>query len=151
MNKDMRHYIQDNMLFENNEEEMDLDEMFEFASSMDESDDVIDEDDLYEMDELSEDQLFEDEAQHEDTMTDEELKVESLKIATNIAKLMSDVTTEDIISIADKVSGFIRDHKIGSDAGSETEDNTNEEDLGLDDFPSLENDEESEENDEDKE
>ena len=65
--------------------------------------------------ELQEDIHNEDEASEPKPMTDEELKIESLKIATNIAKLMSDVTTDDIITIADKVSGFIRDHQIGSD------------------------------------
>ena len=64
------------------------------------------------------DELFEDdvnESAEDKKMTEEELKIESLKIATNIAKLMSDVTTDDIITIADKVSGFIRDHQIGSE------------------------------------
>ena len=68
--------------------------------------------------ELQEDELFEDdvnESTEDKKMTEEELKIESLKIATNIAKLMSDVTTDDIITIADKVSGFIRDHQIGSE------------------------------------
>jgi len=67
---------------------------------------------------LTEDELFEDdvnESAEDKKMTEEELKIESLKIATNIAKLMSDVTTDDIITIADKVSGFIRDHQIGSE------------------------------------
>lgn len=68
--------------------------------------------------ELQEDELFEDDdnkSSEDKKMTEEELKIESLKIATNIAKLMSDVTTDDIITIADKVSGFIRDHQIGSE------------------------------------
>ena len=77
----------------------------------------LDEDNLFE-DLLTEDELFEDdvnESTEDKKMTEEELKIESLKIATNIAKLMSDVTTDDIITIADKVSGFIRDHQIGSE------------------------------------
>lgn len=77
----------------------------------------LDEDNLFE-DLLNEDELFEDdvnESAEDKKMTEEELKIESLKIATNIAKLMSDVTTDDIITIADKVSGFIRDHQIGSE------------------------------------
>ena len=77
----------------------------------------LDEDNLFE-DLLTEDELFEDgvnESAEDKKMTEEELKIESLKIATNIAKLMSDVTTDDIITIADKVSGFIRDHQIGSE------------------------------------
>ena len=74
---------------------------------------------LNEDDALLEDILNEDDDVNESAenkkMTEEELKIESLKIATNIAKLMSDVTTDDIITIADKVSGFIRDHQIGSE------------------------------------
>lgn len=74
--------------------------------------------DLNEDEALLEDILNEDdvnESAEDKKMTEEELKIESLKIATNIAKLMSDVTTDDIITIADKVSGFIRDHQIGSE------------------------------------
>ena len=50
-------------------------------------------------------------------MSDEELKIESLKIATNIGKLMSNVTTEDIVSIAETVAKFI---KGGDGASLET-------------------------------
>lgn len=50
-------------------------------------------------------------------MSDEDLKIESLKIATNIAKLMSNVTTEDIVSIAETVAKFI---KGGEGASLET-------------------------------
>ena len=39
--------------------------------------------------------------------------------ATNIAKLMSDVTPEDILSIANTVSDFIRNHEIGGDNSTE--------------------------------
>lgn len=56
--------------------------------------------------------LTEAEETADDKMTDEELKIESLKIATNIAKLMSDVTTDDILTIATKVSDFIRNHEV---------------------------------------
>jgi len=63
---------------------------------------------------LFEDELFED-TDNKEEMSDEELKVESLKIATNIAKLMSDVTPDDIISIASKVSDFIKNHEIASE------------------------------------
>ena len=50
-------------------------------------------------------------------MSDEDLKIESLKIATNIGKLMSNVTTEDIVSIAETVAKFI---KGGEGASLET-------------------------------
>lgn len=72
---------------------------------------------------LEEAELFEDEdpdaISDDELMTEEELKIESLKIATNIAKLMSDVTPEDILSIANTVSDFIRNHEIGGDNSTE--------------------------------
>lgn len=68
---------------------------------------------------LQEDALFEDDTQEQDEggMTDEELKVEALKIATNIGKLMSNVTPDDIVNIAETVAKFI---KGGSSASLET-------------------------------
>ena len=94
--------------------------------------------------EVLEDALLEDEVNETEdkTMTEEDLKIESLKIATNIAKLMSDVTTDDIITIADKVAGFIRDHSIGSDNSSNTEDSDIAQDLELPSENSEENSEE---------
>ena len=72
---------------------------------------------------LEEAELFEDEdpdaISDDEVMTEEELKIESLKIATNIAKLMSDVTPDDILSIANTVSDFIRNHEIGGDNSTE--------------------------------
>ena len=76
---------------------------------------------------LDEDAVFEDGATTatDDGMTDEELKIESLKIATNIGKLMSNVTTEDIVSIAETVAKFI---KGGEGASLETSnDNSSDE------------------------
>jgi len=93
-----------------------------------------------EMDALNEDDV--NEANEPKPMTEEELKIESLKIATNIAKLMSDVTTDDIITIADKVSGFIRDHQIGSEETKSEESSDIADELEL---PSDES-EEKEEN-----
>ena len=52
-------------------------------------------------------------------MSDEDLKVEALKIATNIAKLMSNVTAQDVVTIAGTVSDFIRNHEIGSAEASD--------------------------------
>ena len=67
---------------------------------------------------LDEEVVFEDGiTATDDGMTDEELKIESLKIATNIGKLMSNVTTEDIVSIAETVAKFI---KGGEGASLET-------------------------------
>ena len=47
-----------------------------------------------------------------DKMPDEELRIEALKRAIDIAKLMSNVTTEDVISIAAKVVDYIRNTQI---------------------------------------
>lgn len=89
---------------------------------------------LNESEELLEEELFEDSDDEEkkDVMSDEDLNIESLKIATNVAKLMSGVTTDDILEIAKKISGFIRNHEIGNAEGEESDEN-------LDDlFPSDE-------------
>ena len=58
-------------------------------------------------------ELVEAEGAATEGMSDEELKIESLKIATNI----SNVTTEDIVSIAETVAKFI---KGGEGASLET-------------------------------
>ena len=50
------------------------------------------------------------------SLTDEELKIESLKIATNIAKLLSDVTAQDIVTIAGTVSAFIKNYEVEGSA-----------------------------------
>lgn len=42
----------------------------------------------------------------------EDLRIESLKRAIDIAKLMSNVTTEDIIELAEKLVSFIKDKEI---------------------------------------
>lgn len=75
---------------------------------------------LYEADEFidMDDSLTEENAPANDaapkdkSLTDEELKIESLKIATNIAKLLSDVTAQDIVTIAGTVSAFIKNYEV---------------------------------------
>ena len=62
-------------------------------------------------------ELVEAEGAATEGMSDEDLKIESLKIATNIGQLMSNVTTEDIVSIAETVAKFI---KGGEGASLET-------------------------------
>lgn len=77
---------------------------------------------------LDEEAVFEDGVTAtDDGMTDEELKIESLKIATNIGKLMSNVTTEDIVSIAETVAKFI---KGGEGASLETTNDDSSSDNG---------------------
>lgn len=58
---------------------------------------------------LREEALFEEESnKKQEVLSDEDLKIESLKIATNIAKLMSNVTPEDIVNVAETVAKFIK-------------------------------------------
>lgn len=58
---------------------------------------------------LDEDMNINEEAPSTDSgMSDEDLKIESLKIATNIGKLMNNVTTDDIVKIAETVATFIK-------------------------------------------
>ena len=81
-------------------------------------------DDLQEevSDDLTEEELLTEDATDgvkDKKMSDEDLKVEALKIATNIAKLMSNVTAQDVVTIAGTVSDFIRNHEIGSAETSE--------------------------------
>lgn len=42
-------------------------------------------------------------------MADEEIKIKALNLSVNIAKLMSDVTTDDILGIASKIAVFIKE------------------------------------------
>lgn len=66
----------------------------------------------------------------DDGMSDEDLKIESLKIATNICKLMNNVLPEDIIEVAEKVAQFIKNGGELSVDSSNTSDN---EDFDTDD------------------
>lgn len=78
---------------------------------------------LFEEDELA--------TTNEKQLTDEELKVESLKIATSIAKLMTDVTPEDIINISKTVANFIKgdtDEPLEDLEGDDDADVTEDED-----------------------
>ena len=83
-------------------------------------------------------------------MSDEDLKIESLKIATNIGKLMSNVTTEDIVSIAETVAKFIKgSESLTLDNTDETESNEEanadtEEDFSTEDQSEEEKDSEKE-------
>lgn len=94
---------------------------------IDEDTDFIDED-LNEADEF----INEDDGDNapEPPMDEEKLRIESLKLATNIAKLMSDVTPDDIIKIANTVAGFIRNNNPESDLSPNVTDMNSEEDFG---------------------
>ena len=99
------------------------DKDFQKYNKLNEAEDFVDADDIEKeaddfqdaSEDLTEDVLTEEtSASVEKKMSDEDLKVEALKIATNIAKLMSNVTAQDVVTIAGTVSDFIRNHEIGS-------------------------------------
>ena len=100
---------------------------------------------LKERQSLQEDAMFEDEnAQDGVGMTDEELKIEALKIATNIGKLMSNVTTDDIVNIAETVAKFIKGGESASlETTTEESSEDNEEDFDTSDETTEESTEES--------
>lgn len=47
-----------------------------------------------------------------DKMSTEDLRIEALKRAIDIAKLMSNVTTQDVINIAAKIADYISNTQI---------------------------------------
>lgn len=104
------------------------DKDFQKYNKLNEAEDFVDADDIEKeaddfqdaSENLTEDILTEEtSAPVEKKMSDEDLKVEALKIATNIAKLMSNVTAQDVVTIAGTVSDFIRNHEIGSAEASD--------------------------------
>lgn len=48
----------------------------------------------------------------EKTIDEQELRIKALNLAINIAKLMSNVTTEDVIKIADDVLDYLQNTEI---------------------------------------
>lgn len=46
--------------------------------------------------------------QEDSKFSDEDIKIKALNQAINIAKLMSDITVEDVLEIADKVAKYIK-------------------------------------------
>ena len=60
-------------------------------------------------------------------MSEEDLKIESLKIATNICKLMNNVLPEDVVAVAEKVADFIKNGTCELAPDSTSEDETTEE------------------------
>lgn len=98
---------------------------------------------LKERESLQEDAIFEDDEQQDAGMTDEDIKIEALKIATNIAKLMSNVTTEDIVNIAETVAKFIKNSDTSSLETVENSENNTEENNDIDTEEDFETDDES--------
>ena len=100
--------------------------------------------------------LEEDTFDQNDGMSDEDLKIESLKIATNICKLMNDVLPEDIIEVAEKVAQFIKNGgdltvTTSSDSDDTSDDSTDDEITSdfEEDFDTDDNSDDTESNDED--
>ena len=63
----------------------------------------------------------EDDNQPDPPMDEEKLRIESVKLATNIAKLMSNVMPEDIINLAGHVASFIRNNNNKDLSGTPAE------------------------------
>ena len=105
----------------------------------------------------------------DEAMDEQQLHIESLKIATKIAKLFDQVTPSELLEISDKVYKFIQhqntsgewdptygfdtDENSGSADEEETPEDVEAEDFDLDDVEDITPDEEAEENkdEEDKE
>lgn len=47
-------------------------------------------------------------------MSDEDIKIAAIKQAINIVKIYNEITVPLILEIADKVSHFIKDYKVGA-------------------------------------
>lgn len=125
-----------------------LNESEDFIDEMDDrdfDDDLNEEDDQDFDDDLNEDADYineaEDDNQPDPPMDEEKLRIESVKLATNIAKLMSNVMPEDIINLAGHVAAFIRNNN-NQDLSASTPDFGGTDDTEFEDMPE---DEESEE------
>lgn len=86
-----------------------------YLNESDDFDSFNEEDELEFDDDLNEDlTLNEEESDGPDEpkppMDDEKLRIESVKLATSIAKLMSNVTPEDIIKLSGIVATYIRNN-----------------------------------------
>ena len=93
-------------------------EDFDDGDFVDEDDEFMDES----MDELNEDGNGTDNDEPDPPMDEEKLRIESLKIATNVAKLMDNVTPDDIVKIAGMVAEFIRNNNTPSNVEESMDD-----------------------------
>lgn len=104
-------------------DERDFKKLFENNDNIDFIDDDNDnfndgDDELDESDSLNEAE-GDDTTKPEEPMDEEKLRIESLKLATNIAKLMDNVTPDDIIKLAGMVGEFIRNNRNGDISSNE--------------------------------
>ena len=60
------------------------------------------------------DEPIEDESK-KDKVTDEQLRIDSLKIAVKLSRLMNKVTAEDLLEISTKVSSYLKSHQVGTE------------------------------------
>ena len=61
---------------------------------------------------FEDDEGFVDSLEHQETLEEQKRRIEALKRAIDIAKLMSNVTTDDVINIAEKVLDYMKNTKI---------------------------------------
>lgn len=109
-------------------------EDFDDNDFVDEDDDFMDESMDESMDELNEDSNDgpDNNDGPEPPMDEEKLRIESLKIATNVAKLMDNVTPDDIVKIAGMVAEFIRNNNTPTNVEESTDDFEDGSDIDTD-------------------
>lgn len=61
---------------------------------------------------FEDDEGFVDASVHEQTLEEQKQRIEALKRAIDIAKLMSNVTTDDVINLANKVLDYLKNTQI---------------------------------------
>jgi hypothetical protein len=96
----------------------------EDADFIDKDDEFVDEDDFNES--LNEADGDNEDNEPEPPMDEQKLKIEALKLATNVGKLMNNVTPEDIVKIAGMLAEFIRNNQDGNISDNVTDDFANE-------------------------
>jgi hypothetical protein len=97
-----------------NEDKDFIDEDDEFVDDVDEDDDFNES--------LNEADGDNDDNEPEPPMDEQKLKIEALKLATNVGKLMNNVTPEDIVKIAGMLAEFIRNNQDGNISDNATDD-----------------------------
>lgn len=109
-----------NIIYINNERD------FKRFNRLNEANEFIDEvaDEFNDFDDAEKDPLNEADGEGsnekpDEPMDEEKLRIESVKLATNMAKLMDNVSPDDIIKLAGMVAEFIRNNRNGDISSNE--------------------------------
>ena len=70
---------------------------------------------LGESEEDEQDDRAEEPESHVDKVTDEQLRIDALKIAVKLSRLMNKVTAEDMLEISTKVASYLKNHQVGTE------------------------------------